>query len=93
LGNSRDQQKRTAKALDLPLLSDRVHLRWKESAEREVGDWTPRFELIVGLLAHAREGGTSEGMPDGVGIGLALRLVERLELSVSVGGSAPDPAR
>ena len=89
LGNSRDQQKRTAKALGLPLLSDRVHLRWEESAEREVRDWIPRFELIGGLLAHAREGSPSDGGPGGVGIGLTLRLVERLELWLSVGGSVP----
>jgi len=90
LGNSRDQQKRTAKALGLPFLSDRVHLRWEESTGREAGDWMPRFELIGGLLAHAREGSPSDGGPDGGGIGLTLCLVERLELRVSVGGSAPD---
>ena len=89
LGNSRDQQKLTAKALGLPLLSDRVHLRWEEGAEREVREWIPRFELIGGLLANAREGSPLDGRPDGVGIGLTLRLVERLELWVSVGGSAP----
>lgn len=92
LGNFPGHQMRTAQALGLPLLSDLVDLRWEEGAEREVADWTPRFELVGELLAHARERGRADGVGGTEGEpGLPFRLVERLELWVKVGASAPEP--
>lgn len=94
LGSSFDHQKRTAKELGLPLLSDRVQLRWEEGAGEESTDWMPRFKLVGELLAYARSGGRSDrGDGDEGGPDLAFRLVDALDLHVSVEGSSPERVR
>ena len=95
LGNSRLARLRTAKELDLPLLSSSVEREW--SGEDETlpagDDWIYGFNRVCQLLRRVRgsEGVESDEAGVDTGAGLRLKRVRALALRVSFGGAPAEP--
>ena len=94
LGRSRPEQLRTAKAIDLPLLSSCVTMEWFGGDEMlpVSDDWVSRFELICKLLRWVRgsEPVGGDGTEIGTETGPSLIHVRGLALDVSVRRSAAE---
>ena len=93
LGNSKAEQLRTVKALNLPLLSTSVTREWRTRDETLVADdWVSRFNLICELLRRVRRNERVESEWAGIETGTELRLihVRELTLDVSVGSAPPE---
>ena len=92
LGRSREEQKRTADAMDLPLLSSTVTPEWLVRHETPADDdWVRRFDTVYKLLQRVRKGERPEG--DGKdsdpGAPPSLLLAQELAVDVRVGGNPP----
>ena len=88
LGNFRSVQLRTAEALDLPLLSSSVTMKWhgEDKTLPVADDWVSRFVLVCELLrrVRGRERTAGDGMGTETGTELELIRVRELALDVSV---------
>jgi len=90
LGNSRDEQRRTAKALRLPLLSSAFHREWTgEDGQTVPSDWVLRFDFVCQLLRSAR-GAEQTDSEAGENPRMELRRSQNLVLTVSSAGGAAE---
>ena len=94
LGRSREEQRRTADAMDLPLLSSTVTPDWRvRDATPAHADWTRRFETVYELLQRLRGGERPERDGNDSDPGAPPDLLFALELAVDVRVDAHPPRR
>ena len=93
LGQSREEQMRTAEAIRLPMLSSKVKMEWSgiDDASQVSEEWSQRFELISQLLIEVR-GNESDDRNTGVGTDVAfvVKRSDTLALNVSIDNSHSD---
>ena len=92
LGRSREEQRRTADAMDLPLLSSTVTQDWHvQDGIPAKDDWKARFAIVYGLLQRVRK--TERPERDGTGSDNGsppeLLSAPKLSVEVHVGGNPP----
>ena len=94
LGRSRSEQRRTAVAIGLRLLSSPVTMEWLGGDETlpVADDWVSRFDLLYELLRQVRksERVESDGTRIETGTRPQLICVRKLALDVSVEGAAAE---
>ena len=92
LGRSREEQRRTADAMDLPLLSSTVTPNWRiRDAIRADDDWIRRFDVIYELIRRVRKGERPErdGKDNDTGEPPRLLYARELAVDVRVGDNPP----
>ena len=90
LGNSLDEQRRTAKALRLPLLSSAFHREWTgQDGQLVPSDWVLRFDIVCQLLRSVRGAEQTDGKA-GENPSMELRRSQDLLLKVSSAGGAAE---
>ena len=90
LGNSRDEQERTAVELGIPKLSSKIKMDWIVNDESPVSeDREVNFNLICDLLDSVRGNGTTEsgGSRDASDREIHLKSAKYLDLHISIDDS------
>ena len=92
LGRSREEQRRTADAMDLPLLSSTVTQDWRVRDGIPADDnWRSRFAMVYGMLQRVGKSERPERDGTGTDSGSPPELLSARELAVNVrvGGNPP----
>ena len=93
LGRSREEQIRTARAIDLQLLSSIVTLDWRVGERTAiVSEWPSRFNIVYNLLQRVRKSERQEGdePSDDAGAPPVLAATRELAVDVRVGSDTPE---
>lgn len=92
LGKDREQQRKVAYVLSMPLLSELITKEWKNWGLQGSGAWGPRFKRICKLLARVQPT-TSDEADHGIAVfseGLSLQRARLLELHVRFNPAPPE---
>lgn len=86
LGQSRREQERTAKALELPVLSSKVNMEWTgfDDSTQVSSEWNSRFKLILQLLENVRGNESDYRNTTGVSTDAEIRVMRAKNLALKV---------
>ena len=91
LANSLSDQRRTANALHLPLLSTSVKIEWFVDEGSRADDWIPRFDVICSLLQWVRGVDAADGdRSETESRRTELQISSKLAVRVSIDSAPPE---